>query len=61
MLLAYVFKRNTVAKIYCPDKQIGTWLLVKITRRKIGNWKKLKKEILENNINVQKQPQEVLF
>ena len=31
----------------------SSWLLVIITRR---NWKKLKKAILENNINVQNQP-----
>ena len=37
------------------------WLLVNITRRKMGNWKKLKRAILENNVNVQKQPQDVFY
>ena len=35
------------------------WLLVNITNRKMGNWKKLKRAIFENNINVQKEPLEV--
>ena len=29
------------------------WLLVNITKRKMGNWKNLKRAILENNVNVQ--------
>ena len=37
------------------------WLLVNITRRKMGNWKKLKRAILENNVNIQKQPLEVFY
>ena len=37
------------------------WLLVNITRRKVGNWKKLKRAILENNVNVQKQPLDVFY
>ena len=32
------------------------WLLVNITRKKMGNWKKLERAILGNNVNVQKQP-----
>ena len=35
------------------------WLLVNITNRKMGNWKKLKRAIFENNINVQKDPLKV--
>ena len=35
------------------------WLLVNI-RSEMGNWENLKRKILENNVNVQKQPQEVL-
>ena len=38
-----------------------SWHLVNITRRKMGNWKKFKRAILENKINVQKQPLEVLY
>ena len=35
------------------------WLLVNI-RSEMGNWENLKRKILENDVNVQKQPQEVL-
>ena len=35
------------------------WLLINLTRRKIVNWEKSKRAIIENSTNVQKQPLEV--